>query len=330
MDEFLLSDTDFEEFFQFLDCDFDTFCEPPPMFDLPPPPLPPWLDTLPDCSNNCDNMPEVTSLNSVQDIFQVVTIIIVSSVILVLVVLLLAVLVWRRWQYLIKNVGSQELSSEDTNRQLGKENQLVKECDIIHKSKQNYYISDQKFMRTQNGHTLLASTHSNQLPTLLIGGVPFHIVRQLNSSSDSSNLSDQNPPIYETIESDYYSEMSSVGSDRGEVGSTTYQEFESQFGTPIQPVTNSQFINRNSVQFLQPKASQSIPTGNRFQTFQSRSKYNRQAERPNLRFSSHYQSGRDHSYSDPTDHYNKDIQDPRTESKVILQSIQKNSPVTQL
>ena len=80
MDEFLLSDMELEDILQNLDCDGDTFCGPP-LFDLPPPPRPPWLDSLPDCWNmegSCDNMPVVTSLCSVQDIFKNIIIIIVS------------------------------------------------------------------------------------------------------------------------------------------------------------------------------------------------------------------------------------------------------------
>ena len=99
-------------FLNSLDCDDDTFCGPPSMFDLPPPPIPPILNSLPDCWNmqgSCDNMPVVTSLTSVQDIFYSIIIIIVSSVIIVMNYILLAVLVRRyltdsrnSWQLLYK------------------------------------------------------------------------------------------------------------------------------------------------------------------------------------------------------------------------------------
>ena len=77
------------------ECDGDVLCGPP-KFDLPPPPRPPLLDgSFPDCLGSCDNIPVVTSINSVQDVFQSIIIIIVSSIIIVMSVLLAAVLVWR-------------------------------------------------------------------------------------------------------------------------------------------------------------------------------------------------------------------------------------------
>ena len=45
--------------------------------------------------------------------------------------------------------------------------------------------------------------------SLLFNVVPFHIVGEVHSSSDSSTVSDANVPNYETVERDYNSEMRS-------------------------------------------------------------------------------------------------------------------------
>ena len=61
------------------------------------------------------------------------------------------------------------------------------------------------------------------IPTVVINGIPFHIVHQVNNLSDSSILNIENGPIYETLDGDYYSEISNSESDRVEVGSIAYQ-----------------------------------------------------------------------------------------------------------
>ena len=57
----------------------------------------------------------------------------------------------------------------------------------------------------------------------MINVIPFHIVHQVNSLSDSSSFKVENGPICETLDGDYYSEISNAGSDRVEVWSTVYQ-----------------------------------------------------------------------------------------------------------
>ena len=129
------------------------------------------------------------------------------------------------------------------------------------KTRQNFYISDQQIMMDLNGRTVLASNQRNQVPSLVIGGIPFHIVQQVSNSSLNSN--DQNPPIYETIESDY----SDMSSERGEMGSTTYQDFssneEAYLGASVPPLSSVQFVRPHSGQSLQSQATQSVSMAGR-------------------------------------------------------------------
>jgi len=249
--EDLLSEEELQQFMHSLGCEDFLNCEPPPLFDLPPPPLPPMVDTAPEC----DNMPLVTSINSVQHIFHNIIIITVSSIIIIMSVILMAMFVRRRWKNLMKQLKSQNLQSPDMNLEIVKPTNLSKDSEIVHNTRQNYYISDHHEVLRQNIPVIPLNNHHP--PILIIGGVPFHIVRQLNSSSHSSNLSDQKLPIYETIESDFYSEMSSLESDRGEVGSTTYQEI-------VTPVTHSLNISPvNQYHTHQPdttRISATVPT----------------------------------------------------------------------
>merc|ERR1712130_556120 len=237
--EDLLSEEELQQFIHSLGCEDFLNCEPPPLFDLPPLPLPPMVDTAPEC----DNMPLVTSINSVQHIFHNIIIITVSSIIIIMTAILMAMFVRRRWKNLMKQLKSQNLQSPDINLEIVKPTKLSKDSEIVLKTRQNYYISDHHEVLRQNIPAIPLNNHPP--PILIIGGVPFHIVRQLNSSSHSSNLSDQKLPIYETIESDFYSEMSSLESDRGEVGSTTYQEIESQFVTPVTHSLNISPVNQH-------------------------------------------------------------------------------------
>ena len=57
----------------------------------------------------------------------------------------------------------------------------------------------------------------------MINVIPFHIVHQANSLSDSSIFKVENGPIFETLDGDYYSEISNLESGRVEVGSISYQ-----------------------------------------------------------------------------------------------------------
>merc|ERR1712130_1013098 len=157
--------------------------------------------------------------------------------------ILIAVLVRRWWQKFSKQFVSQDYTPQERNLEIVKPTNLSKDSGLVYNTRQNYYISDHQGVLRQNIPVIPFNSHNS--PTLIIGGVLFHIVRQLNSSSHSSNLSDQKLPIYETIESDFYSEMSSLESDRGEVGSTTYQKIESQFVTPVTHSLNISPVNQH-------------------------------------------------------------------------------------
>merc|ERR1712025_1540007 len=113
-------------------------------------------------------------------------------------VILIAALA-RRWlNKFSKQFVSQDHPSQDRNLEIVKPTNLSKDIELVHKTRQNYYISDHQGVLRQNIPAIPLNNHHP--PTLIIGGVPFHIVHTLNTSSHSSNLSDQKIPIYETIE----------------------------------------------------------------------------------------------------------------------------------
>ena len=66
------------------------FCLPPPVMNIPPPP---WLDKTHKCSSeNCENSPVMTSINSANNIFNNFSVILVtsfSSVIILVAVIIL-------------------------------------------------------------------------------------------------------------------------------------------------------------------------------------------------------------------------------------------------
>ena len=217
MDELLQSDKELEILLQSLNCEDDIFCGPPPVFGLPPPPIPPMLDSFPDCmtmQGSCDNMPEVTSITSVQDIFHSIIIIIVSSVIIVMSIILLAVLTRK---YFIKNSISKDVFLNEIY-QNGISN--IKEVEPAPRTLQNYYVSDPQIKLKKSDQAVLSSTISmHHIPTVVINGIPFHNFHKVNILSDSSILNAENGPIYETLDDDYYSEISNTESDILEVGS---------------------------------------------------------------------------------------------------------------
>ena len=61
------------------------------------------------------------------------------------------------------------------------------------------------------------------IPTVVMYGIPFHVVHQRNILRDSTNFMIENDPVYETLDDEYFSEISNVESDRFDVGSTSYQ-----------------------------------------------------------------------------------------------------------
>ena len=77
------------------DCDSEFLCNFPQQFNLPPPPIPPWFDNLPDCLGNCDIFPEVSRADNIQEVFQSIIITLVVSIIITLSVLLASLLVRR-------------------------------------------------------------------------------------------------------------------------------------------------------------------------------------------------------------------------------------------
>ncbi len=74
-------------------CDSD-FC-PPPLFDVPAPPPPPFLDTplAALCGGNCDS--SSSGPDSLGYILQSIVVIVISSLIIVISLLLGAVFLWR-------------------------------------------------------------------------------------------------------------------------------------------------------------------------------------------------------------------------------------------
>ena len=164
------------------DCDADdgdSLCLPP-LFDLPPPPPPPWLEMPPLC-DNCDSVPDVTSVNNVQDIFKTVIIIAVMSISVVISIITIVIILRRRLTSRGKNTSAENLTSSVTPD---------KQLPGAGAGAGNYYTRvtrDTQIIVDQRGRTLL-------LPGQLV------MAGQLGEYK-----ADQ--PIYETIDSDtVYSE----------------------------------------------------------------------------------------------------------------------------
>ena len=116
--------------------------------------------------------------------------------------------------------------------------------DFGHRTLPNHYISDHQLIADMNGKAVLApaSVPSSAANTLIIGGVPFHILE--HSKTADGGVRYKLPaaglpaagampsrsviyPVYETIDSDY-SELSSVYSDtRDTSASTVYTDMSS-------------------------------------------------------------------------------------------------------
>ena len=73
---------------------------PPPLFELPPPPRPPWLEDLPSCqerttSESCDNILIIDSQVHLEETFHNLIIIAVCAAILVILLVFLVACIWR-------------------------------------------------------------------------------------------------------------------------------------------------------------------------------------------------------------------------------------------
>ena len=103
MDE--TDDENFDSFFrdapwQEFECDISQDC-PPPLFDLPPPPRPPWLqDDSDSCDSvspyeSCENIVIIDSGVRLEETFQNLIIIAVCSAILVILLVFTVACIWR-------------------------------------------------------------------------------------------------------------------------------------------------------------------------------------------------------------------------------------------
>ena len=88
-----------EEDFLGLDhqCTADLLCTPPPAFELPPPPRPPWLDDLEEgcAAGGCPNDPIVNPIDNVTGMFHSVVTVVVAAVAVVISIMLMALFLWR-------------------------------------------------------------------------------------------------------------------------------------------------------------------------------------------------------------------------------------------
>ena len=166
------------------DCDADdseSLCLPP-LFDLPPPPPPPWMEMPPLC-DTCDSVPDVTSVNNVQDIFKTVIIIAVMSISVVISIITIVIILRRRLASRGKNTSAENLTSVTPDKQVAGAGAGVMAG--------NYYTRvsrDTQIIVDQRGRTLL-------LPGQLV----------MAGQLAGCHQADQQP-IYETIDSDVYSE----------------------------------------------------------------------------------------------------------------------------
>ena len=234
---------------------------------------------------------------------------------------------------------------------MGKDLSTIKESQFGPKTRQNHYTSNHQLMVDQTGLPVLAPAQYKQMSSLVIGGIPFHIIQPVNSSKDSSNLTVENPPIYETIESDCYSEMSSVFSERGKMEPTKYQDFpsynESHLGASLHSAVQFQFVDPHSGQTIQSQATQFVSMTNRpceeqrpkIQLRPDQPDYGTQPPIASLKcFPSNYDSSlrpgprceQYQTHSEPSNQPTECNQTQMSQSEVILQSVPNNSPITQL
>ena len=98
-------DENFDSFFSdapWLEFQCDTEDCPPPLFELPPPPRPPWLDPDDSCDDSseyesCENIVIIDSQVQLETTFHNLIIIAVCSAVLVILLVFLVACIWR-WE----------------------------------------------------------------------------------------------------------------------------------------------------------------------------------------------------------------------------------------
>ena len=171
-----------------MDCQHE-LCLPP--LDIPPPPPPPpWLDLPPLC--NCDSVPEVSSINNAQEIFKNVLLVLVLSVSVIITLLTLSLLLRRRWRARQKNPSQEKIAPITQDKQLSPPLGIN-----LPRTPQNYYSRDHRVVVDQMGQTIIIACGKSNF----IGSSELHS-SQVSSDIQSSCGID----IYETIDSDIYSE----------------------------------------------------------------------------------------------------------------------------
>ena len=203
-EESLMTEAELEAFMASLECSSEgSDCvDGPPFFSSPPPPPPPWLDALPGCygTGNCADSPMVTSLEgNMQDLIQTVAVIVVSSLVIVLTLVLGAAMVFRRW----KAGRKEEREAAEQMREFTVAGKDLEQSTAPRST--NLYISEQQLM-VEVGRGLDGLLPP---PALVIGGVPFHLVQQQLEE-----------PIYHSIDSEHYSDLSSFGSSLSSSGNS--------------------------------------------------------------------------------------------------------------
>ena len=203
-EESLMTEAELEAFMASLECREGSDCvDGPPFFSSPPPPPPPWLDALPGCygTGNCADSPMVTSLEGdMQDLIQTVAVIVVSSLVIVLTLVLGAAMVFRKW----KAGRKEEREAAEQMREFTVGGKDLQQSSTVQRST-NLYISEQQLM-VEVGRGLDGNLPP---PALVIGGVPFHLVQQRMEE-----------PIYHSIDSEHYSDLSSLGSSLSSSGNS--------------------------------------------------------------------------------------------------------------
>ena len=260
-EESLMTEAEFEAFMASLDCsssEGSDCADAPPFFSSPPPPPPPWLDALPGCygTGNCADSPMVASLEgNMQDLIQTVAVIVVSSLVIVLTLVLGAALLFRKW----KAGRKDERESGEQMREFTVAGKELQQSTMPRST--NLYISEQQLMvEVGRGVDGLLPP-----PALVIGGVPFHLVQQRLEE-----------PIYHSIDSEHYSDLSSLGSSLSSSGNSGRpregEELQQIQQQPQQLRESGEGYLQNyplpRLYYLRPQSSQSVQYSQPTQLFQ--------------------------------------------------------------